>query len=96
MSPIVVLGWVFTGLLLVLVVVSALAARGRIRLNRLVGVRLPALMRSESAWQAGHAAAVVPAVIAFAVAAICSVAGLFASVWYWGAIVAFVGGSRGC
>ena len=32
-------------------------ARGRIRVNSLAGIRLPRVMASESAWRAGHAAA---------------------------------------
>jgi len=87
-----VLAWVFTGLLLVMVVVSALAGRGVIPLNHLVGIRIPPVERSDAAWRAGHSAAVVPAVIAFVVAAIFSVLGLFVFALYWGAVVAFVGG----
>jgi hypothetical protein len=85
-----VLGWVFTGLLLLLVVVCALAGRGTLRLNHLVGIRLAPLLRDEDAWRRGHAAAVGPSVVAFVVAAICSVTGLFAPAVAGGAIIAFV------
>ncbi|MBW4041489.1 MAG: hypothetical protein HIU86_05105 [Acidobacteria bacterium] len=63
-----VLGWLFTALLLVLVVASVAASRGAIPANHLFGVRLPVMMRSAAAWRAGHAAAVLPAACAFAVA----------------------------
>jgi hypothetical protein len=87
-----VLGWVFTGLLLLLVVTCIAASRGAIPLNVFFGVRLPPLMRSDAAWRAGHAAGVVPAVIAFVVALVCSAIGIVAPVAYWGSIVAMVGG----
>jgi len=70
--PLTLLGWVFTGLLLVLVVTCIAASRGAIPLNHYFGVRLPVLMRSNAAWRAGHAAGGVPAAIAFVVALMCS------------------------
>lgn len=63
-----VLGWLFTALLVLLVVACVGAARGAIRVNHLFGVRLPILMRSEAAWRAGHRASIVPAACAAAVA----------------------------
>ena len=86
------LGWIFTGLLLVLVVACATAGRGALPLNHWFGVRLPALMVSRQAWRIGHAAGVLPASVAFLAAAICSVAGLVMPGLYWGTIGAFVGG----
>ena len=90
--PLTLLGWVFTGLLLVLVVTCIAASRGALPLNHYFGVRLPALMRSDAAWRAGHAAGAVPAAIAFAVALVCSAIGLAAPAAYWGSIVAMAGG----
>ncbi|WP_223692334.1 SdpI family protein [Leifsonia poae] len=68
------------------------AGHGRIPLNHLVGIRLPSLLRSETAWRAGHEAAVTPAIVASALALVFSVIGLFAPLAYVGAIVVFVGG----
>lgn len=84
------LGWVFTGLLLVLVLACIGAGRGTIPLNHFVGIRLPALMRSDAAWRAGHTAGVAPAGVAFVVALVFSAIGLIASPAYAGAIAAFV------
>ncbi|MGW6377936.1 SdpI family protein [Rhodococcus sp. NPDC055112] len=84
--------WVFTGLLLLLVVVCVAAGRGAIPVNSFVGIRIPALKRSEAAWRVGHAAAVMPGVTAFVIAGICSGIGLGAPVAYWGTIIAMVGG----
>ncbi len=86
------LGWVFTGLLLLITLINRAAGDGRIPPNSTVGIRIPPLQRSEAAWTAGHAAGVKPVVIAFCVAAVCGVVGLFAPTAYWGAIAAFVGG----
>ena len=90
-----VLSWVFTTLLLVLLIASIAAGRGALRLNHLFGVRLPALMVNEAAWRRGHAAAVLPAAIAFGVAIVASLVGLVAPVTYWLAIAAFVAGVIG-
>jgi hypothetical protein len=91
-GDLIVVARVFTGLLLLLVVVCFAAGRGAIPVNSFVGIRIPALKRSEAAWRAGHAAAVMPAVIAFVIAGMCSGIGLVAPVAYWGTIVAMVGG----
>lgn len=53
-----VLTWVFTMLLLLLAIVSMIAARGSLVRNFLIGIRTPQLKRSESSLRAGHAAAV--------------------------------------
>jgi hypothetical protein len=87
----VVLAWVFTGLMLVLLVACVAASRGALRLNHFFGVRLPSLMRSNAAWRAGHAAAVLPSAVSFAVALVASAVGLAIPVGYWVAIIAFVG-----
>ena len=87
-----ILGWVFTALLLLLVLINWAAGTGRIELNSTVGIRIPPLQRSESAWQAGHAAGVRPAAIAFVAALACAVISLFAPVVILGSVIAFVGG----
>src|SRR5450830_1064974 len=92
MDRLVLLAWVFTGLLLLLVVVCLAASRGAIPKNRFVGVRIPAVMRSDAAWRAGHAAGVIPAVVACAIGLASSALGLVTPVAYWGSIVAFAGG----
>lgn len=86
------LGWLFTGLLLFLVLVSVLASRGTIPLNHLIGIRIPAVTSSDAAWRAGHRSAVIPAIIVFVVALVFSLLGLIAPVAYVVVIVAFVGG----
>lgn len=86
------LGWVATGLLLLITLINLAAGGGRIPPNSTVGIRIPPLQRSEGAWTAGHAAGVKPAAIAFCAAGVCSIIGLLAPVAYWGAIAAFVGG----
>ena len=83
--------WVFTALLLVLVIVSMLAARGIIRSNSFVGIRIPSVKRSEKAWQAGHAAAIPAAWVGFVGALICVVIGLSYPIAHWGVVVFFVG-----
>ncbi|MDP5227505.1 MULTISPECIES: SdpI family protein [Arthrobacter] len=40
-----------------IIVSGVLALRGRLPLNFMVGIRLPATMKSEAAWNAGHKAA---------------------------------------
>ncbi|WP_136609158.1 hypothetical protein [Sinomonas albida] len=87
-----VLGWVFTGVLLLIILISRAAGDGRIPPNGTIGIRIPQLQRSDAAWAAGHAAGVRPAAIACCAAAACSLLGLFTPVAYWGAIAAFAGG----
>lgn len=86
------LGWIFTGVLLVVAIVCWAAGAGKIPLNGAVGLRIPPLTRNAAAWKAGHAAGVVPAVVAFAVGLVCCLVGLFAPTLYWGAIAALIGG----
>lgn len=87
-----VLAWVFTVLLLVLAVTCVVAGRGRLARNRYFGVKLPALERSDEAWRAGHAAAVLPAMVAFVVAAVASIVGLIAPAIYCVTIVVAIAG----
>jgi hypothetical protein len=91
-SSLVILGWVFTGLLLMLLITAIATGRGRIPLNHFFGIRLPDLLRSNSAWRAGHRAAVVPAGIAFGVSLLASVVALFVPITYWVSIIAFAAG----
>ncbi|MGA7203933.1 MAG: hypothetical protein WBX27_04795 [Specibacter sp.] len=86
------LAWLFTALMLVLVVVCIAAGRGAIPVNHLIGVRIPALKRSPGAWRAGHAAGVFPAGVAFIVGLVFSLFGFVTPMAYWGSIVAFLGG----
>ena len=58
---------------LLLIAVTAAAARGAIPANGLVGIRTPATQRSEEAWRAAHRAAlavVVPGGVLVAVAGV--------------------------
>jgi hypothetical protein len=76
MGALPILAWVFTGLLLVLLLVALAAGRGAIPVNHFVGIRLPPLERSDTAWQLGHRAAVAPTTVAFVVALVFAVIGL--------------------
>lgn len=87
-----VLGWMFTGVLLLIILISRAAGDGRIPPNSTIGIRLPQLQRSDAAWAAGHAAGIRPAIVACSAAATCSLLGLLAPIAYWGAIAAFAGG----
>jgi hypothetical protein len=58
-------------------------ARGRLHRNGLIGIRIPATLRSEEAWLAGHRAAVVPMRVS---------AGLFAAAAVVMLAVAIAGG----
>ena len=84
------LAWVFSALLLLLAVISTLAARGTLRRNHGMGIRLPALFASDAAWQAGHAAAVTPAWVGFAFALASDLAGIIEPVARWATIAVFV------
>lgn len=86
------LGWVFTAVLLLVLIICAAAGRGWLTRNPVAGLRLPALMRSDEAWRSGHAAGVVPATIALAAAAGGSIAGLWTPWMYWASVAVFVAG----
>lgn len=90
MEPLTLLAWLFTGLLLLLVVVCIAAGRGAIPVNHFLGIRIPALKRSDAAWRAGHASGVIPALVALVVGLAFSLLGLVMPGAYWGSIVAFV------
>ena len=81
--------WVFTGLLLLLVMTCMVIGRGKIPVNRFFGIRIPVVMSSPEAWRSGHQAAVLPAAITFTASLICSLLGLINSVAYWGSVIAF-------
>jgi hypothetical protein len=86
----VLIAWVFTALLLVLLLTCIAAGRGTLPKNRGFGVRLPSLMRSDAAWQAGHRAGVMPSAIAAVVALVSSVVGLAIPATYYLSIAAFL------
>lgn len=90
--PLILLGWVFTGLLLLLLITCLIAGRGSLPLNPFFGVRIPTVMRDARTWRAGHAAGVLPAAVTFVVALLCSGIGLAIPGFYWGAIGVFVVG----
>ena len=92
MSVLGILAWVFTLLLVLLVVACIAGARGSLPRNHLFGIRLPALQVSDDAWRAGHFAAAIPACVALASALMCSLIGLLTAEAYFGTIFAFVGG----
>lgn len=84
--------WVFTGLLLMTALICWAAGKGVLAVNGWVGIRVPPLTLSESAWRAGHAAAVLPACIALGAALVCSIVGLFEPPAGGGPFVALIGG----
>ena len=51
------------GLAIALALTVGLCAGGTIRANRGIGIRLPATRMSETAWRAGHRAALLPAIV---------------------------------
>ncbi|PPF63407.1 hypothetical protein C5E11_07690 [Clavibacter michiganensis] len=91
-GALVIMGWLSAGLLLMIVIVCLAARRGSLTVNPMVGLRLSSLMRDEDSWQVGHAAAVVPALIALAFAVTFDLVGMVSLLAYWGAIAAFVVG----
>jgi SdpI/YfhL protein family len=91
-ARLVIIAWVFTFLLLVLLLTCIAAGRGALRKNHGFGVRLPALMRSDSAWRFGHQAGVLPSAVTFVIAIVASVIGLAVPATYYLSIAAFVVG----
>ncbi|WP_344789762.1 SdpI family protein [Gryllotalpicola daejeonensis] len=81
-----ILGWVFCALLAFVVLICTLASRGSIPLNSSVGLRLPALMRSDETWAAGHAAAIPAAWVGFTGGVASALTGLFFNPAYWGVV----------
>ena len=49
-------------------------------------------MHSDTAWRAGHTAAILPSTIAFLVALACSIVGLTEPLFAIGSLLAFAGG----
>ena len=82
--------WIFTTLLLLLLGVSLAASRGSIPVNHFLGIRIPALKRSEAAWRAGHRAAILPTALALGLSLVFSILGLREPVAYVGTIIVFV------
>lgn len=89
------LGWTFTAVLLLVVLICWAAGSGMLQANSTIGIRIPPVTLSDAAWKAGHAAGRIPALVAFAVSLVCSAVGLFESLAYFGAITAFIGGLFG-
>ena len=52
--------YIISAAMLLVVVVTQLAASGKIHRNGFVGIRIPPTMASDAAWTAGHRAARVP------------------------------------
>jgi hypothetical protein len=92
LAALAITGWVSAGVLLLIVAICAGAKRGSLPLNNFVGLRIPALMRDEDSWQIGHAAALMPALISFALALGFDVIGVSSWPAYWGAIAVFIAG----
>ncbi|MES2094432.1 MAG: SdpI family protein [Actinomycetota bacterium] len=70
--------YIFAAAMLLIAVVTQLAASGRIGRNGFVGIRIPPTLASEAAWRAGHRAAVLPTWIGFVVVIITAVVAQFA------------------
>jgi len=65
--------WITLALAILVTVITALAGRGVIPNNGLVGIRTPAIMHSDSSWRGGHRAAlpvIVVTTVAVAIGAI--------------------------
>lgn len=67
---------VLIALAVIVIVVVALCAAGTIPANVGIGIRIPATRQSQRAWEAGHRAAYLPAVIGGSAVIITSVGGL--------------------
>lgn len=91
-AALVLLGWLSAGLLALIAVICLAAKRGSLTVNPMVGLRLPSLMRDEESWRVGHAAALMPALAALALAVTFDLIGLVALPAYWVAIATFVAG----
>jgi hypothetical protein len=91
-AALVILGWLSAGLLALIAAICLAAKRGSLTVNPMVGLRLPSLMRDEESWRVGHAAALMPALVALVLAVTSDLIGLVALPAYWVAIAAFVAG----
>ena len=69
--------YIISAAMLLVVVVTQLAASGKIHRNGFVGIRIPPTMASDAAWTAGHRAARVPSWIGFVLVAIAAGAAQF-------------------
>lgn len=65
-----ILAYILGATMLLVVLVTQLAASGRIGRNGFVGIRIPPTMASDAAWTAGHKAALMPSWIGFALVAV--------------------------
>ena len=59
---------------IVVAVVAALTAVGRLRRNSVAGIRIPSLYASEVAWRTGHRAAVTPTAAAAVICVVLAIA----------------------
>lgn len=71
------LALIFSALLLLTAVLTELASRGRLRRNRLAGIRTNATMRSDASWAASHRAAAKTVWIGFVVSIAAALISLF-------------------
>ena len=62
--------YIIAAAMLIVVVVTQLAASGKIRRNGFFGISIPPTMASDAAWLAGHRAARVPSWVGFVLVAI--------------------------
>ncbi|PQZ93626.1 hypothetical protein CQ018_08145 [Arthrobacter sp. MYb227] len=90
MQPLPLVAWVFTTLLCLLLGVALAASRGSIPINHFLGIRIPALKRSEAAWRAGHRATIIPTALALVLSLVFSILGLLDPLAYAGTIIVFV------
>jgi hypothetical protein len=82
--------WVLTAAVLLLAIVTTLVGRGIVHANRGYGIRLPSLLRSETAWRAGHAAAIPSAWIGFVLLLVSSIIGTFNPILNLATVALFV------
>jgi uncharacterized membrane protein len=73
-----VIAVIFPALLLLTAVLTELASRGRLRRNRIAGIRTHATMRTDAAWAASHRAAAKTVWIGFVASAVAALIALVA------------------
>lgn len=71
-----VIAVIFPALLLLTAVLTELASRGRLRRNRIAGIRTNATMRSDASWSASHRAAAKTVWIGFVASTVAAVVAL--------------------